>query len=69
MVLPNRVVGTFIVHCICSFSVFLRRDSAPAVRKEPGHDVPLLIESLYGLNSAGFLYTVGWRFGVGVLML
>ena len=58
MVFPTRVVGTFIVHFIYSFSVFLRRDSGAAVRKEPGHDVPLLIELLYGLNFAGFFCTV-----------
>lgn len=58
MVFPTRVVGTFIFHFIYSFSVFLRRDSGAAVHKELGHDVPLLIELLYGLNSAGFFCTV-----------
>ena len=58
MVFPTRMVSTFIVHFIYSFSVFLRRDSAAAVRKEPGHDVPLLIDLFYGLNSAGFFCTV-----------
>ena len=58
MVIPTRMVSTFIVHFIYSFSVFLRRDSGAAVRKEPGHDVPLLIELLYGLNFAGLVCTV-----------
>ena len=58
MVFPTRVVGTFIFHFIYSFSVFLRRDSGAAVRKEPSHDVPLLIELLYGRNFAGLVCTV-----------
>ena len=53
MAFPSRVVGTFVVHCIDSLSVYLRSDSGAAVRKEPGHDVSLLIELLYGLNYAG----------------
>ena len=53
MVFPTSVVGTFIVHCIDSLSVYLRSDSGAAVRKDLDQDVPLLIELLYGLNFAG----------------
>ena len=67
MVFPNRVVGTFI-HCIHPLSVFLPCDFPMVIRKDPGHDHPLLIELPYGLNFAGLVCTVIF-YGFGVLML
>ena len=58
MVFPTRVVGTFVVHFIYSFSVFLRRDSGTAVRKDLGQDIPMLIQLPYGLNFADLFCTV-----------